>query len=411
MLKVLYISYDGMTDPLGQSQVIPYIVGLQKKGHQFTLLSCEKKERFEKYGAAIRQYLGKRNIDWQPIFYTASPPILAKYYDIFQLRRKATQLHREQNFDTTHCRSYVSADIGWYLKKQFGVKFLFDMRGFWVDERVDGGLWNLKNPFYRFAYSQYKKKEATYLQNSDGIVILTEAGKAEMQTWEVYNPKVPIAVIPCSADFEVFPMTSILKKVEARKDLQIAAHRTVVSYLGSIGTWYMLDEMLQFFRLLKQMETNALFLFITPEKPETIFEAAAKYGLKPEDFKVVFAKRDEVGHFLSASDFSVFFIKPLYSKISSSPTKLGELLAMGIPVVCNTGVGDVGQIIEDTGGGIAINDFEEKTLKEAAARVLDELEEKNYQALAIREKAFEYYDLEKAVEKYAELYGLLEAVS
>ncbi|MGB0931034.1 MAG: glycosyltransferase, partial [Chitinophagales bacterium] len=174
--------------------------------------------------------------------------------------------------------------------------------------------------------------------------------------------------------------------------------------LGSIGTWYMLDEMLLFFSLLKKREPNALFLFVTPEKPEVIFEAAAKHELKPSDFKVVFAKRQEVAHFLSASDFSVFFIKPLYSKISSSPTKLGELLAMGIPVVCNTGVGDVGQIIEDMGGGVAIDAFDKVTLKEAAERMLQDLKEKKYQAAAIREKAFGYYDLQKAVEKYAVLY-------
>ena len=30
-IKVLYISYDGMTDSLGQSQVIPYLQELQKK--------------------------------------------------------------------------------------------------------------------------------------------------------------------------------------------------------------------------------------------------------------------------------------------------------------------------------------------------------------------------------------------
>lgn len=408
MAKVLYISYDGMTDPLGQSQVIPYIVGLQQKGHQFTLLSCEKRERFEKYGAEIRSYLEAHHIDWQPIFYTASPPILAKYWDIYQLRRKAKQLHKQQNFDQTHCRSYVSADIGLYLKQRFGVKFLFDMRGFWVDERVDGGLWNLDKAFYRFAYQQYKKKEADYLQNSDGVVILTEAGKQEMMTWKAYNSKVPIAVIPCSADFEVFPLTVEDRRGAARKDLEIEAERLVVSYLGSIGTWYMLDEMLLFFSLLKEIEPTALFLFVTPEKPEVIFEAAAKFGLQPSDFKVVFAKRQEVAHFLSASDFSVFFIKPLYSKISSSPTKLGELLAMGIPVVCNTGVGDVGQIIEDMGGGVAIDDFDRVILKEAAMRMLQGLKDKKYEAAAIREKAFGYYDLQKAVGKYAMLYRQIE---
>ena len=50
----LYLSYDGMTDPLGQSQVLPYIIGLQQKGIAFTLISFEKIERFKEEGAAIK---------------------------------------------------------------------------------------------------------------------------------------------------------------------------------------------------------------------------------------------------------------------------------------------------------------------------------------------------------------------
>ena len=44
-IKVLYISYDGMTDPLGQSQVLPYLEGLAKKNYAITLISFEKEER------------------------------------------------------------------------------------------------------------------------------------------------------------------------------------------------------------------------------------------------------------------------------------------------------------------------------------------------------------------------------
>jgi hypothetical protein len=44
-MNVIYISYDGMTDPLGQSQVIPYLIGLTKKGHNISIISCEKTTR------------------------------------------------------------------------------------------------------------------------------------------------------------------------------------------------------------------------------------------------------------------------------------------------------------------------------------------------------------------------------
>ena len=41
--NILYLSYDGMTDPLGQSQVLPYLAGLSKKGFRFHLISFENK--------------------------------------------------------------------------------------------------------------------------------------------------------------------------------------------------------------------------------------------------------------------------------------------------------------------------------------------------------------------------------
>jgi hypothetical protein len=43
--RVLFISYNGMLDPLGQTQVIPYLRELAKRGVSFTLLSFERARR------------------------------------------------------------------------------------------------------------------------------------------------------------------------------------------------------------------------------------------------------------------------------------------------------------------------------------------------------------------------------
>ncbi len=40
---ILFVSYDGMTDPLGQSQVLPYIREISKSNYRYTLISFEKK--------------------------------------------------------------------------------------------------------------------------------------------------------------------------------------------------------------------------------------------------------------------------------------------------------------------------------------------------------------------------------
>ncbi len=61
-MNILYLSYDGMTDPLGQSQVLPYLKGLSKEGYHIHLLSYEKEDRYKEYSDKIRQICNEANI-------------------------------------------------------------------------------------------------------------------------------------------------------------------------------------------------------------------------------------------------------------------------------------------------------------------------------------------------------------
>src|SRR5690349_10273108 len=147
--NVLYISYDGLTDPLGQSQVLPYLSNLSKHGYRFTVLSFEKKERYEKEKNLIKGITDSAGIKWLPLWFTSTPPVLSKIYDRWKMRRVAEKLSKEEKFDLVHCRSYVAAEVGLILKRKFRTKFLFDMRGFWADEKVDNGQWDQKKKLYR----------------------------------------------------------------------------------------------------------------------------------------------------------------------------------------------------------------------------------------------------------------------
>ena len=97
------------------------------------------------------------------------------------------QLHKKYGLSLIHCRSYISALIGLsFKKKKRYLLFVFDMRGFWADERVDGGLWNLDNLLYRWVYNFFKKKEQSFLLYSDHSVSLTHAGKIDIIQREGY---------------------------------------------------------------------------------------------------------------------------------------------------------------------------------------------------------------------------------
>jgi len=101
-----------MTDPLGQSQVLPYIIGLSKNNYQFTLVSCEKKERYFEYKKIIQKICTENSIDWQPIFYTKNPAIFSTIWDIIKLNNKVKKLHQQKHFTLIHCRSYIISLIG-----------------------------------------------------------------------------------------------------------------------------------------------------------------------------------------------------------------------------------------------------------------------------------------------------------
>ena len=131
-----------MTDPLGQSQVIPYLQGLSKAGYKIFLLSCEKEQVFEQNRNTIQQLLGKSDISWIPLNYTKNPPVISTLLDIIKMRRTAKKIHREHKLDMVHTRPGVPALVGLWMKKTMGVKFLNDIREFYADSRVEGGMWN-----------------------------------------------------------------------------------------------------------------------------------------------------------------------------------------------------------------------------------------------------------------------------
>ena len=100
--NILYLTYDGLTDPLGQSQILPYIFGLSQNGYSFTIVSFEKalsnSPVFEKTSADCKQ----RGIDWIPLPYHKNPPVLSTIYDLLALNKAVNRLHRKKQFKLVH---------------------------------------------------------------------------------------------------------------------------------------------------------------------------------------------------------------------------------------------------------------------------------------------------------------------
>ncbi len=250
---IVYCSYDGLLDSLGRSQILPYLEGLNKNSKcKFTIISFEKihdQNEFKKF----KEFLTSKDLDWIPLNYTKKPPILSTIWDILKLRIKLKKVLKTQKIDLIHCRSYITSLVALSFKKKYEIPFIFDMRGFYADERVDGKLWN-KNKFpFNIIYSYFKKKETAFLQYADYTISLTQNGKKEIKSWELPNQS-PISVIPCCTDEKLFNKENV-KSI--RNDIGFVEDDFVISYVGSIGTWYMINEMLDFFQRTYKQNTKS----------------------------------------------------------------------------------------------------------------------------------------------------------
>ena len=402
MENILFISYDGMTDPLGQSQVIPYLEGLRKHGYNIFLLSCEKKAPYLRKKTAVKKIMDNAGIHWFPVYYSKRPPVISTLFDLAKLRQAAKNIHIKHQIQLVHTRPGIPSLVGYWMKRRFGVKFLNDIRDFYADSRVDGGIWNKSNLIYNGIYRYFKHQEALQVKYSDGIVCLTHAAEGIIKQWPSYNPVTPISVIPSSVDLQLFDPENVdhAEAEKFRSQLGIKKGDFVISYLGSIGGWYLVAEMMRFFKRLLRQIPDAKFLFISPDFHAHIKETAAKYDVPANNVIFAHAERREVPVFLSLSRYSLFFIKPCYSKLSSSPTKHGEIMAMGIPVITNGGVGDVSNLVKKYKSGFVADDFTDDSFDD----IIQQLEISTFDRNQIRAGAEAFYSLEKAVMSYAVMY-------
>ena len=169
-IKILYITYDGLTDPLGQSQIIPYLSKLASNDIFIDIISFEKKNVFYKLNNEISNKISQTNIQWKPLFYTKKPPIFSTVFDIHRGYISTKVLFKKNNHDIVHCRGYISAIMGIKLKKKYNPKLIFDMRGWWPDEKKKVVFGVVKFTIY---YTNIlKKKKFNYFKNLIKLFLL-----------------------------------------------------------------------------------------------------------------------------------------------------------------------------------------------------------------------------------------------
>jgi glycosyltransferase involved in cell wall biosynthesis len=205
-------------------------------------------------------------------------------------------------------------------------------------------------------------------------VVVTEAAKAILREREAKtrldaraSREVPITVVPCCVDLDRFRPLPRDEELSGKYGL---ASSLVIGNVGAFNPRYLAPEMFRFAFHLKAHRPELRFVYLTPHEAAEVRATAQEAGLREEDVLVLEAPHSDVPRWLSLFRLGVFFLRPSYAAKASGYIKLAEFLACGVPVVTNTGVGDVDRILASQRCGLLVPGLTDRDLSAFARQAL-----------------------------------------
>jgi glycosyltransferase involved in cell wall biosynthesis len=368
-LAVLYVCYLEVDEPLVATQVVAYLVGLAQNGFAIHLLTFEKTPLTPEAADTVRSHLRRAGIVWHHLPYHKRPSLPATLYDILAGAAHVTRLCRQHGIKLLHGRSHVGAAIAHIVARRLGIPYIFDLRGLLADEYVDAGYWRPRGVNYRVT----KRAERSLLRRAEGLVVLTQVLRDDLELQpDIVRRGARVETIPCCVDTVAYRRAARFREVERKR--RGWCDRKVMLYVGKLGGWYLVDEMARFFAEARRSDARFHLHVLTQSDPSPLLASLATDLTPKEAYTIETSAPTETPRILAAGDVGLSLIRSGYSKRSSSPTKVGEYLAAGLPIVSTPGIGDCDAILADGSLGVVLHGFGAEELQSAIARLEPRLE-------------------------------------
>lgn len=392
-MHILYICYHRLLEPLGEATVVPYLKCMSRQGVTLDVVSFESKEHLSRKGMLAHQ-LKEFDIQLHTLPYKNSVKLLSGIFNLLNGVFLSFKLLNKGKMNVIYAKGTIAGFIASVLKLKFRhIKIVFDNDGLWAQERQDAAIWGRFSLLYKPAFWA----ENFIYRNSDYFIVLSSYAKSYLQTQKAVKNSVFIR--PICAEKVFFQDNELDLYAQ-----QIVKDKTAVIYAGAVGTWYMVDEMIQFFKVLKAKKSDMFFVFLTyPQNIEKVKKKFLAEGIENDSFHVGYVAHNEIVKWYSVASAGLYFIKPFVSKKASSPTKLAEMLASGLYVVTNKGIGDTADLLTSNDVGVLCDGFESKQYEKCAEKLLQSLKDKDV-FLRCRETAGKYLSMQKAENIYKNLF-------
>lgn len=391
--RVLHVSYDGLLEPLGEAQLVPYVEGLARHGFEIRVLSFEKPGHLADRSRcdAMRRRLSASGVAWRARRYHKRPTVPATLLDVLvgaaEIQRWSRRCRAPR---LLHLRGYVPGLMALLGGRLRGTKLVFDTRSFMVDERIQSGMWAAGSAVARVA----RTIERRLLSTADAVAVVSRAGARRLPALARGAAPTKIRVIPPCVDLERFRPTENQAARKAELGLRPSA---VIVHSGALSTWYLAEYTFQVGMEFAR-RSGGTFLVLTHET-EFARSLSTRLGAGAIVRRVEHA---DMPRWLGACDAGLAVVRPDPAKQGSMPVKLGEYLACGLAAAATGCVGDVEQHLDGSPVALAFDPQSERP-EGIAGRLLAAAARPD-RAGAARALAERLYSLERGVEAYAALY-------
>lgn len=363
---VTYITIDSISEGVGSSQITPLLTRLSQTDLKINLISYEK----SKPSSELTDYFNSIGVNWNARPFGANG-FLGGVQRLNNLRREIPRTN------LIHARSDIPA-VSALASKEAPV--LWDVRSLWADQKV----MIQDNYINKRLYHSYRKLERIASHQSLGMSTLTSAVVPILLD---RNKKLPAlrAVVPTAVDLDRFQLNPKMP----------SKFRALFS--GTYNDYYDLELSARFMEELRSQAG----LEIHWARPLE----SSRLEIAVGETKVFPSAQSEMAQLIPQYSFGVSICKlgagP--SLTAAMPTKIGEFLACGRPIVVNEGLGDMDSFLKEFNVGVVLNGDADNLKKKATELINISLDpETPYRCRALAEK---YFSMDVGASKYFDLYA------
>jgi len=390
-MKILYL-YQYFTTPAGSysTRVYEFTKRWVEQGHKVTVVTG----MYYKSDIRTKKFIEQRTIDGinviiVRVLFSNKNPVWKRIYSFILFSLIATYYSLFSRYNLLIASSgpltiAIPALLARWLR---GKKMVMEIRDLWPDAPVKLGI--IRN---KFLISLLYKFEKLVYCNASMVVALSPGMQKEIK---VKCPGKKVVTVTNSANLDLFSVDSENPGLKTYKK----AYGDYVIYAGNIGE---VNNSMLLYELAEEFKRRNLNISVLVVGNGQLKDKLSELSKQNELLKVLDAvPKTELVKLLKPAISSLILLKDLPVLDTSSPNKLFESMAAGVPVIQTT-QGWIKTMLSDINAGFTIRPNDVIDLAEKIVLLRDNDQLRNKMGENAKKYASEHFDKNKLADKYLE---------